>query len=594
MVDLWMPGAVKHDLSSGDGKMQGGVAKVVWHRTANKNADGKDNAGVLESNYFKSGGKGAAPHLVWDPFTGEIWQFFPANYRSLALRTGAGNPNRAGKYVIQIEIVFENGITRFGKKYATVADTPLKNLDKIMAWLRSLGVLDTWPGGSPTSDVRDTVSWETFTTKSGHYGHNQVPYNDHVDPGKMPTSMFSLGTTSEPKPTEPQKEAEPVKYVWYKAVKGDTQSKIARMYGVSLDRLQGWNGLKTSSLAVGQVLGVLLSAVTAEGPGVKKVNQVIRTWYTVKKGDTLTAIAKKHGVSVARIVAWNALTNADRLAVGQKLIANRTEAVTFELTQTPEDVAKMKGQTATTPPTPTTPTAAKSISFGNVYYGGTNGDIKAVQTELNNRGAKPKLALDGNYGNLTKAAVTAFQKAAKITVDGVAGPQTLTKLGFKDKPSTSTGSVTKENYESRAEPKQNMTRTYYGGRLVNQRTKEMLERAASIYGRGFTLTQGSYNRGGVQASAGTHDGGGAVDINSNGLSIAKAIEALRMAGFAAWYRTPAEGFAPHIHAIAIGDKELSRGAKAQVPSYFAHRSALVSNRVDPYPLRWPDWVEKYR
>lgn len=41
--------------------------------------------------------------------------------------------------------------------------------------------------------------------------------------------------------------------------------------------------------------------------------------YTVKKGDTLSAIAKEHGVSVANLQSWNNIKNPNKITVGQKL-----------------------------------------------------------------------------------------------------------------------------------------------------------------------------------------------------------------------------------------------------------------------------------
>ncbi|MFI8792575.1 peptidoglycan-binding protein [Streptomyces sp. NPDC055105] len=43
------------------------------------------------------------------------------------------------------------------------------------------------------------------------------------------------------------------------------------------------------------------------------------TTYTVKKGDTLTSIAKAHSTTVAKLVTLNGLKDADALKVGQKL-----------------------------------------------------------------------------------------------------------------------------------------------------------------------------------------------------------------------------------------------------------------------------------
>jgi hypothetical protein len=139
-----------------------------------------------------------APHLLWDPFTGQIAQFFPADSRSLSLQNdGTVKTNRTGKYCIQVETVFTAGETVSGKKYATVRDTPCKGLDSITAWLRSLGVPDAWPGGAPTGFARDTVSLDTWLKAGGHYGHNQIPGNSHVDPGPMP-ALFATPTPSKP------------------------------------------------------------------------------------------------------------------------------------------------------------------------------------------------------------------------------------------------------------------------------------------------------------------------------------------------------------------------------------------------------------
>lgn len=198
MADLWMPGAARHALSD-TGVMSGGPARAVWHITSNA----KDWTFKNELGWFTGGGADVAPHLLWDPFTGEIAQMFPADSRSLSLQNdGAVKTNRTGKYCIQIETVFTQGETVNGKKYNAVKDTPCKGLDQIMDWLRSLGIPDVWPGGAPTGFVRDTVSAEMWATEGGQYGHHQVRGNSHVDPGPMP-NLAAFGThtpTPAPKP----------------------------------------------------------------------------------------------------------------------------------------------------------------------------------------------------------------------------------------------------------------------------------------------------------------------------------------------------------------------------------------------------------
>jgi hypothetical protein len=132
------------------------------------------------------------------------------------------------------------------------------------------------------------------------------------------------------------------------------------------------------------------------------------------------------------------------------------------------------------------------------------------------------------------------------------------------------------------------------GFILNQRTVEMLEYAYELYGglidiRGPALTQGSYSLDSPESFF-THAGGGAVDISvydKNGErwvlledEIEPVIGALRVAGFAAWYR-PADyerqGSPAHIHAIAIGDLFLSPEATRQIDGrcgYFNGRAGL--------------------
>lgn len=170
--------------------MAGGPARAVWHITWDSLGKGGrqpafDNiAGYLQSvNY--------APHLMWDPWTGRVVQFYPANQsaRALAHPAGTAETNRMGRVCIQIEVFFSPGAVRDGKKYMTVAETPCKGLDKIMAWLRSWGIADAWPSGWPawSGNSRNLSNWRN---KSGHFGHCHVPANDHTDPGPMPRNLF--------------------------------------------------------------------------------------------------------------------------------------------------------------------------------------------------------------------------------------------------------------------------------------------------------------------------------------------------------------------------------------------------------------------
>src|SRR5262245_31888605 len=84
-------------------------------------------------------------------------------------------------------------------------------------------------------------------------------------------------------------------------------------------------------------------------------------------------------------------------------------------------------------------------------------------------------------------------------------------------------------------------RTMFRGKRLNARTVAMLQPVERLAGFEFAITPGSYNAGGMPASNGTHDGGGAVVIRARDLSTkqrADAVVSLRKVGFAARLRTP--------------------------------------------------------
>ncbi|MFF7191805.1 endolysin [Streptomyces sp. NPDC008222] len=291
MPDLWMPGAARHAVGN-TGAMNGGPSRAVWHITSNDS----DHTFANELGWFTGGGSGVAPHLLYDPFTGEIAQMFPADSRSLSLQNaGAVKTNRTGAYCIQIEIVFTENETVGGKRYATVADTPCKNLDKIVAWLRSLGIADGWPAGAPTGFHRQDVSVDFWLNHGGHYGHNMIPGNSHVDPGPMPSGMFAKPT---PTPTPTTKPKVSLAHVVY-AAQHDPQAA------------QGHTTYRAEVLLVEQALKAegLLSSQYVDGSFGTLTVTAYKAWqkrlgYSGSDADgipgqtSLSKLAAKHGFTV--------------------------------------------------------------------------------------------------------------------------------------------------------------------------------------------------------------------------------------------------------------------------------------------------------
>lgn len=98
---------------------------------------------------------------------------------------------------------------------------------------------------------------------------------------------------------------------------GDTLSAIASTTGIAIDKLASLNAIKDPNVIIaGQTLS-LTTSDTAAASNPAAVGGPAT--YTIKAGDTLSAIAQSNGVSVNDLVQLNGLGNADVLAVGQVL-----------------------------------------------------------------------------------------------------------------------------------------------------------------------------------------------------------------------------------------------------------------------------------
>ena len=96
--------------------------------------------------------------------------------------------------------------------------------------------------------------------------------------------------------------------------RGDTLSEIAARYRVSQGQIKRWNKLRSNRIYAGQSLKVR--------PPVKSGD-----WYRVRRGDTLSKIARQFDVPVYKLKALNRLAG-NVIHVGQKLYLQKTTAPT--------------------------------------------------------------------------------------------------------------------------------------------------------------------------------------------------------------------------------------------------------------------------
>ena len=124
----------------------------------------------------------------------------------------------------------------------------------------------------------------------------------------------------------------------YTVKSGDSLWKIANNNQISVTQLKSWNSLSTDVIFPGQSLKV-------KAPNVQTPTNTTATGtYTIKSGDSLSAIAKNHNTTLSQLLSLNpAIKDVNRINVGQKITV---PSATAQAASTPSQPAAVQ-QTST-------------------------------------------------------------------------------------------------------------------------------------------------------------------------------------------------------------------------------------------------------
>lgn len=117
----------------------------------------------------------------------------------------------------------------------------------------------------------------------------------------------------------------PKRTIRHQVKAGQTMYQIAQTYKVTIDEIVKWNSLPSAQVYVGQVVVIYTDDPNLQAQNNIKESKTIVTskpatkYYTVKKGDTLGAIANKNKTTVSALQKLNPRVNASKLAIGQKI-----------------------------------------------------------------------------------------------------------------------------------------------------------------------------------------------------------------------------------------------------------------------------------
>ncbi len=104
--------------------------------------------------------------------------------------------------------------------------------------------------------------------------------------------------------------------------RGESLWTIARAHGLSVNRLASLNGMQPGdTLRAGRKLKLRgSSGGSSGGSAVAVAGSGEPVTYTVRRGDTLSHIARRFSVTVTQLLSWNGLSKFDHLMPGQRIV----------------------------------------------------------------------------------------------------------------------------------------------------------------------------------------------------------------------------------------------------------------------------------
>lgn len=225
----------------------------------------------------------------------------------------------------ETENIIEESTTSVIPEGTVAVSYRVKNDDSL------LGIADLF-----NSRVSDLRNW------------NNIPYTTTIVVGEelkiyVPEEMkdyyasldktTEIETTNNVVTTKNTKTAKNSGIVYHKIRRGETLGLIAAKYGVTVNQLRDWNNISGNKIMSGKNLRIYPDG-TSNNVAVNETKNTITTKnniykYKVKRGDNLSEISEKFGVTVPQIKKWNNISG-DNIAAGKTLkIYNSTTSSSY-------------------------------------------------------------------------------------------------------------------------------------------------------------------------------------------------------------------------------------------------------------------------
>ena len=150
---------------------------------------------------------------------------------------------------------------------------------------------------------------------------NNLKVTNIIYPGQKLVVPAKSTTTTPPVVVKPPTTTPPTSATSYVVKSGDTLSAIAKKYGVTLTALISGNNIQlTSIIRPGQKLTIPGGTTVTPKPPVTEPPAATNGTHVIKAGDTLSAIAKKYGITLTALLNANGLKSTSIIYAGRTLI----------------------------------------------------------------------------------------------------------------------------------------------------------------------------------------------------------------------------------------------------------------------------------
>jgi membrane-bound lytic murein transglycosylase D len=123
-----------------------------------------------------------------------------------------------------------------------------------------------------------------------------------------------------------------VQWARHEVKRGDTMSRVAGRYGVTVDSIRTTNNLGSNHLSIGQNLLIPVSAnklalasvqppaiIRAAAASPRADGRPVKVVHRVRSGESLWSIARKYRVYIHQLREWNLMDDGDALRMGQRI-----------------------------------------------------------------------------------------------------------------------------------------------------------------------------------------------------------------------------------------------------------------------------------